>query len=88
LILLLTPILLIAQPAFRTIVPNQPVVAGESFQVQYVIAQTEKTGNFKTPSYKYFRFVSGPNQYNGSVSSINAEIPVINYVITLEALPP
>lgn len=88
LILLLAPMLFKAQGGFKTIVPNQPLVAGESFQVQYVIPQTGKTGNFKTPSYKYFRFVSGPNQYNGSVTSINAEIPVINYVITLEAMRP
>lgn len=88
LILLLTPLLLKAQSGFKTIVPNQPVVAGESFQVQYVIPQTGRIGNFKAPSFKPFRLVSGPNQYTGTINGINSGIPVINYVFTLEAVRP
>jgi uncharacterized integral membrane protein len=77
-----------AQAGFMTLVPNHPVVPGESFQVQYIISETGKIGGFKAPSFKYFRFVSGPNQYNGTVNSINANIPVTNFVFTLEATRP
>jgi hypothetical protein len=77
-----------AQQSFRTLVPQHPVVAGESFQVQYVIPESGKVGNFKTPSFKSFRFVSGPNQYKGSINSIDGAVPVTNYVFTLEATRP
>lgn len=85
---LFTPIGLLAQTEFKTIVPNQPVVAGESFQVQYVIPQTGRIANFKAPSFKPFRLVSGPNQYTGTIDAVNASIPVVNYVFTLEAVRP
>jgi hypothetical protein len=87
-ILLFAPFVQKAQVAFNTVVSQQPVVVGESFQVQYIISETGKIGNFKALPFKYFRFISGPNQYNGSVNSINANIPVINFVFTLEAIKP
>jgi len=77
-----------SQGQFKTIVPQQSVVAGESFQVQYIIQETGKIGNFKAPAFTHFRFVSGPNQYNGSVATANGIKPVQNFVYTLEAIDP
>jgi hypothetical protein len=84
----LTPFLLNSQVVFKTIVPQQPVVAGESFQVQYVFQEAGKITNFKAPSFAHFRFVSGPNQYNGSVTTLRGEKPNRNFVYTLEAVKP
>jgi hypothetical protein len=86
-IFFLLPFLVKAQVDLKTIVPSQPVVAGESFQVQYVFPVT-RVINFKAPSFRSFRFVSGPNQYTGSVNTINGTMPVTNFVFTLEAVKP
>ncbi len=87
-IFLLTPFLLQAQVVFKTLVPQQPVVAGESFQVQYIFREAVKITNFKAPSFAHFRFVSGPNQYSGSVATARGEKPLMNFVYTLEAIKP
>ncbi|HMK25771.1 MAG TPA: BatD family protein [Chitinophagaceae bacterium] len=88
LIFILTPFLLRSQVVFKTIVPLRPVVAGESFQVQYVFQEAGKITNFKAPPFAHFRFVSGPNQYNGSVTTIHGIRPNRNFVYTLEAIKP
>lgn len=85
-IFLLCPFLLKAQIEFKTIIPRKPVVFGESFQVQYVIREAEKVGNFKTPPFTHFRFVSGPNQYSGTAAGLNDKKQVRNFVLTLEAI--
>ncbi len=77
-----------SQNEFKTLVPNLPVVVGESFQVQYVIGESDKIGNFKAPAFTHFRFVSGPNQYNGSATTANGIKPIRNIVYTLEAINP
>ncbi len=77
-----------AQVSFNTMVPREPVVPGESFQVQYIIRDAEKIGNFKAPAFDHFRFVSGPNIYNGVVSSPDDIHPIRNFVYTLEAVRP
>lgn len=77
-----------AQVNFKTIVPQQPVVSGESFQVQYVIEDVEKTTTIKPPVFRNFRFVAGPNVYTGSVFTVNGAIPIKNAVYTLEAMKP
>ncbi|HEY6064160.1 MAG TPA: BatD family protein, partial [Chitinophagaceae bacterium] len=77
-----------AQNPFKTIVPRQPVVPGESFQVQYIIQEAEKIANFKAPAFTHFRFVSGPNQYSGSLTTTNGIKPIRNFVYTLEAIDP
>ena len=77
-----------AQVEFKTVVTRKPVVSGESFQVQYIIQEAEKLGNFKPPAFIHFRFVSGPNQYNGSVRTLNGTKPIRNFVYTLEAINP
>lgn len=82
---LLLSFLLKAQDEFKTIVPGQPVVVGESFRVQYIFPGTSKIQNFKNPSFRSFRFVSGPDQYPASVNSVNGKMPGTNFVFTLEA---
>ncbi len=76
------------QVNFKTIVPQQPVIAGESFQVQYIIEEGEKTMSVKPPPFKNFRFVAGPNIYLGSVSTLSGAKPLQNTVYTLEATRP
>ncbi len=77
-----------AQVFFKTIIRQRPVVSGESFQVQYVLQEADKVGNFKAPAFTHFRFVSGPNQYSGSATTMHGAKPVKNFVYTLEALKP
>jgi|CXWL01.1.fsa_nt_gi hypothetical protein len=77
-----------AQISFKTIVPQQPVVAGESFQVQYIIQDGERATNVTPPLFKGFRFVAGPNIYIGSVSTLNGVKALRNAVYTLEAMRP
>ncbi len=77
-----------AQVAFKTIVPLQPVVSGESFQVQYIIEGGDKTMNVRPPLFNNFRLVAGPNVYMGSVETVNGVKPLLNSVYTLEALRP
>jgi hypothetical protein len=87
-IFLLNSFLLKAQENFKTVIPPKPVVSGESFQVQYVILDAVKIENFKAPVFASFRFVSGPNQYTGSVTTSKNIKPVRNFVFTLEAVKP
>ena len=75
-----------AQINFKTIVPQQPVVAGESFQVQYVIEDGDLSMIVKPPAFENFRFVTGPNIYSGSVSKINGTALLRNTVYTLKAV--
>jgi hypothetical protein len=78
----------VAQVSFKTIAPQLPIVLGESFQVQYIIQDADKMGNIKAPSFRHFRFVSGPNFYTGSVTTMNGPQPLRNFVYTLEAISP
>jgi hypothetical protein len=77
-----------AQSAFQTIVTQGPVVAGESFQVQYVIEGLEKNDEFFAPDFNQFRFVSGPNIYAGSVLGVDGPKKLKNIVYTLVAIRP
>ncbi|MEP6699760.1 MAG: BatD family protein, partial [Bacteroidota bacterium] len=84
-IFLLFYLLTKSQVAFKTIVPQQPVISGESFQVQYIIEDGEKVSNLKPPVFNNFRFVAGPNIYMGSVTTSKGVKPLKNAVYTLEA---
>ena len=74
-----------AQVSFKTLVPQQPVVSGESFQVQYIIEEGEKAMNMRPPLFSNFRIVAGPNVYNGSVAGSNGVKSLRNSVYTLAA---
>ncbi|MEO6612687.1 MAG: BatD family protein [Chitinophagaceae bacterium] len=76
------------QIVFKTVVPQSPVVSGESFQVQYIIEDGDKSMLVKPPVFNNFRFVAGPNIYTGNVSTIHGMKPLKNSVYTLEAGKP
>jgi hypothetical protein len=85
---LLCSALLQAQVSFKTVVPQQPLVAGESFQVQYILEDADNASSLKPPVFKNFRYVAGPNLYTGSVPSVHGSKPLRNFVYTLEANRP
>jgi len=64
------------QVIFKTLAPQGPVVAGESFQVQYIIEDADKVSNFFPPEFKGFRLVAGPNTYSGSMMTYNISFSV------------
>ncbi len=88
LVFITLPFLLKAQVVFKTVVPQLPVVAGESFQVQYIIEDAGKVSNFYPPDFKAFRMVAGPNTYTGSMMTYNRIKQVTNTVYTLSAIYP
>lgn len=71
------------QQGFITLLPQQPVIAGEAFQVQFVIADAKKVSDFTPPRFEPFRVVSGPNIYTGYSSTGKEVIRNRNYVYTL-----
>ena len=75
-----------AQENFRTIVPQHPVVVGESFQVQFVIGSDHPITNIIPPSFRGFNFVSGPNSYSGSVVEDGQLKKYQNLVFTVKAI--
>jgi hypothetical protein len=85
---LLFSFLLKAQPTFKTIVPQLPLAAGESFQVQYIIEDAGKLSNFKPPAFINFRIVAGPNIYTGTVQTLSGIKQISNSVYTLMAVKP
>jgi hypothetical protein len=79
---------LAGQIVFKTVVPQLPIISGESFQVQYIIENGDKSMTVKPPAFNNFRFVTGPNIYTGNVSTIYGMKPLKNSVYTLEAGKP
>jgi hypothetical protein len=77
-----------AQVSFRTIAPQQPVLAGESFEVQYILEGGDNIESFTAPAFTGFRFVTGPHIYKGSLIDRNLARPLINTVYTLASLKP
>lgn len=61
-------------------VPREPVVTGESFQVQFILEDADKTADIIAPPFDHFRLVTGPSYYPG----ISGNHPVKNAVYTLE----
>lgn len=81
-------ILVKAQVSFKTIIPELPVVAGESFRVQYIIEDAADAENFKPPVFEHFRLVTGPEIYTGNIPSLYATRTVRNHIYTLVANRP
>ena len=65
-----------AQKEFVTIVPQEPIVVGEAFQVQYFIENGTQANNFNGPEFRGFHVAAGPNIYSGTAS------PSKNFVFT------
>jgi hypothetical protein len=76
------------QGAFQTIVTQDPIVLGESFQVQYVMDEIGRDDEFFAPDFKEFRFISGPNIYSGSSVDASGTKKLKNIVFTLVAVKP
>lgn len=77
-----------AQGLFKTIVPSEPVIAGESFRVQYFAEDASAISNFLVPDFRPFRMVAGPDIYPGEMSHQNNFRQSKNYVFTLVATTP
>lgn len=76
-----------AQVTLKTIVTQGPVVAGEAFQVQYVVEDKDgRDADFFQPDFKQFKFVSGPHLYNGIGYNDNGPVKLKNIAFTLVAL--
>ena len=63
----------------QTIVPKQPVVIGNAFQVQYIITDPGSLTNISPPSYQDFQVVSGPNCFKGN-AKINGKMQTIENI--------
>lgn len=74
-----------AQVVFKTIAPVTPVVAGESFRIQYYV-EGAPAHELTPPDFTPFTLVEGPAVYPGS--SKNAGILYKNYIYTLLAPQP
>ncbi len=82
-ILLLLSMVVKAQVVFKTIVPQQPIVAGESFRVQYVAEHAETFEHFMPPSFSSFRLVTGPEVYDGGPALSSQSRLLKNTIYTL-----
>src|SRR5690606_31120942 len=72
-----------AQTGLRTLVTSGPVVAGESFQVQYVLSGAEKEDEVLPPDFRNFRRISGPDVYTAAGYGANGPLTMKNTVYTL-----
>jgi len=77
-----------AQTSFRTVAPQQPIIAGESFEVQYIVEGEGNIEAFTAPPFTGFRLVTGPHIYKGAVIDLNIARPLVNTVYTLAAIKP
>src|SRR5205085_468995 len=76
------------QSLFKTVVPRRPVMAGESFVIQYVLEADSKNATIRPPLFEGFRFINGPNVYKGKTDALNGTVNVQNFVYALEAVKP
>lgn len=82
-VVLLTGIFTSAQVIFKTIAPSDPVVAGISFNIQYIIEENS-TSQFKPPSFAPFLLIDGPQNYDASTG----DKKLVNHIYTLVAQQP
>lgn len=73
-----------AQARFMTMLPQQPVVAGEAFRLQYVLTGGERNALIEPPVFRGVKVIEGPVLYHGS----EGLQPVTNFVYTLVAPVP
>ena len=70
----------------QSIVPDQPIVVGTAFQVQFIITQPDNLLKTTPPSFENFSVVSGPNYYKGTASIDGKPQLIQNITYTLVAL--
>lgn len=85
---LLLHLFALGQTSFRTLVPQLPVVEGESFRVQYVAENADEVENFLTPVFKGFKMVNDPEVREGKTGLGPTAKRNYNTVYTLTALKP
>ncbi len=84
---MVSPVYTVAQAGIRTILPQKPVIAGEPFQVQFILEDNEDAKNFIPPDFNGFRVISGPNIYKGrEIGKFGRSI--VNKNITFTLVPP
>jgi len=70
----------------QTVVPRQPVVIGNAFQIQYIVTGPNSLINISSPSYQDLQIVSGPNRFKGN-ATINGKVqPIENIAYTVVPL--
>lgn len=74
-----------SQVVFKTIAPTEPVVAGESFRIQFYV-EGSPAHELIPPDFYPFRLVEGPDIYPGK--SKGTGLLFKNYVYTLVAAQP
>src|SRR4051812_2097213 len=67
----------------QTIVPTQPVVIGNAFQIQYIIQEPSTLINLTPPSFEGLQVVSGPNHYKGTNITEGKTTVIENITYTL-----
>ena len=67
----------------QTIVPTQPVVVGNAFQIQYIIQEPSSLVNLTPPSFDGVQVVSGPNHYKGNTIVDGRSVAIENITYTL-----
>lgn len=66
-VFLMTNAVVLHAQRIETIVTRQPVVAGNAFQVQYVIKEPAELTSIQYPEFTSFKKVSGPHVYKGKM---------------------
>lgn len=77
--------LLSAAQEVRTIIPQQPVIIGNAFQVQYIITDPSTFESIQPPLSDSIELISGPNIYNGNMLISGKMQPIRNVTFTLVA---
>src|SRR4051812_3563388 len=67
----------------QTIVPSQPVVVGNAFQIQYIISDPSALTSISTPAFDSLHIVSGPNHYKETAMMEGRSVPIENITYTL-----
>ena len=79
------PVFLTAQGFLKTIVPTNPIMAGDAFRVQYIVEDGSKVNQFITPDFYPLKLITGPAIYLGENNAKTGFKQSKNYVFTLVA---
>ncbi|MBK8951992.1 MAG: BatD family protein [Chitinophagaceae bacterium] len=76
-----------SQP-LRLIVPSAPIITGEPFRIQYIVADGKTASNLIIPDFSPLQLITGPDVYLGETIHSNIDKQLKNYVFTLVASRP
>ncbi len=79
------PLAALSQKKLLIIPPDEPVVVGSAFQVQYVLENATADDQINIPSFTAFKLITGPAEYTGTIYEDDKEIQTKNFVFTLVA---